>query len=76
VPLDSGVAGNVAFVSDITNESVGAIEATLRDVDRALDQLRDGRYGECDVCGAPIDEVLLVADPLRATCTAHPTLRD
>jgi RNA polymerase-binding transcription factor DksA len=61
-------------VSDFDNESVRAIEGTLNDVDRALERLRNGTYRTCQVCGAPIDESGLVADPLLANCRAHPEL--
>jgi RNA polymerase-binding transcription factor DksA len=61
-------------MSEISSDSVAAIEATLIDVDRALDRLREGTYRECDSCGAQIDETLLMGDPLRTNCAAHPQL--
>jgi len=61
-------------VSDFNNESVRAIEATLNDVDRALERLRSGSYRSCQVCGTSIDEAALVANPLLANCPAHPEL--
>ena len=59
---------------DISNESVAAIEATLNDVDRALERLRLGSYRTCQVCQTPIDDADLVANPLLANCRAHPEL--
>lgn len=59
---------------EFTNESVSAIEATLNDVDRALERLRAGSYRSCQVCGSPIDEAELIANPLLANCPAHPEL--
>jgi RNA polymerase-binding transcription factor DksA len=61
-------------MSDFTNESVSAIEATLNDVDRALERLRSGAYRSCQVCGEPIDAVDLEANPLVTSCRAHPEL--
>jgi RNA polymerase-binding transcription factor DksA len=61
-------------VPDFSNESVAAIEATLNDVDRALERLRLGSYRTCQVCQTPIDEADLVANPLLANCRAHPEL--
>jgi RNA polymerase-binding transcription factor DksA len=61
-------------VSDFTNESVAAIEAILNDVDRALERLRNGTYRSCQVCGSPIGEAELEAEPLLANCPAHPEL--
>ncbi len=61
-------------MSEFSNESVSAIEATLNDVDRALERLRVGTYRSCQVCDTPIDEAQLVANPLLANCPAHPEL--
>lgn len=61
-------------MSDINNESITAIEATLNDVDRALERLRVGTYRSCQVCNAPIGEAELIANPLLANCPAHPEL--
>lgn len=62
-----------ASVSDPTTE-VAALERELEAVDHALSRLRDGSYRACELCGAPIGDELLVADPVRTTCAAHPTL--
>jgi RNA polymerase-binding transcription factor DksA len=61
-------------MSEFTNESVAQIEATLNDVDRALERLRSGTYRTCQVCGSAIDDVDLEANPLVANCSAHPEL--
>jgi RNA polymerase-binding transcription factor DksA len=59
---------------EFANESVSAIESSLNDVDRALERLRNGTYRTCQVCQAPIEESVLVANPLLANCPAHPEL--
>jgi RNA polymerase-binding transcription factor DksA len=56
------------------NESVAAIESVLNAVDHALERLRLGTYRSCQVCGAPISEDALEADPVLAHCPAHPEL--
>jgi len=61
-------------VPEIDNESVLAIEATLNEVDRALERLRQGSYRTCQVCAAAIDDAALVASPLLSHCAAHPEL--
>jgi RNA polymerase-binding transcription factor DksA len=61
-------------VSEFNNESVGAIEVTLNDVDRALERLRVGTYRVCQVCNTSIAEVDLISNPLLANCPAHPEL--
>ena len=61
-------------MTEFNNESVTAIEATLNDVDRALERLRAGTYRTCQVCQTQILEADLVANPLLAHCRAHPEL--
>ncbi|MGZ4427273.1 MAG: TraR/DksA family transcriptional regulator [Nocardioidaceae bacterium] len=41
---------------------------TKADVDRALQKLEQGTYGECDVCGKPIGEGRLEALPWAVRC--------
>jgi RNA polymerase-binding transcription factor DksA len=61
-------------MNEFTNESVAQIEATLNSVDRALERLRAGTYRTCQVCGSAIDDADLEADPVLASCRAHPEL--
>jgi RNA polymerase-binding transcription factor DksA len=61
-------------MSEFTNESVAQIEATLNDVDRALERLRAGTYRSCQVCGSAIEDVDLEANPVVANCSTHPEL--
>jgi RNA polymerase-binding transcription factor DksA len=58
-------------MSDVTNESVVDIEATLNGVDAALERLRLGTYRVCESCGTPIDETELIAQPLITQCQRH-----
>lgn len=59
---------------DLDNDSVANIEATLNQVDRALERLRVGTYRTCQVCGSPLEAAELLASPLVANCDAHPEL--
>jgi DnaK suppressor protein len=56
------------------SEVVAQIEERLRSVEHALERLRQGAYRSCEVCGAPIGDAALEADPVRAHCEAHPPL--
>lgn len=40
----------------------------LEEMDRALARLEEGTYGECERCGAEIDEERLKVMPLAALC--------
>ncbi len=44
------------------------IEGDLAGVERALARLDSGAYFQCEVCGAPLDDALLAADPAGARC--------
>ena len=61
-------------MTEFTNESVNAIEATLGKVERALDRLQSGSYRKCQVCGAEIEASALTENPTVANCAAHPEL--
>ncbi len=61
-------------MSDTTNESVHAIERTLVGVETILSRMSAGTFRSCEVCGADIDDELLVADPMRGSCVEHPPL--
>jgi RNA polymerase-binding transcription factor DksA len=44
------------------------LQARLRKVDEALDQLMAGKYGECRKCGKWIEDTKLDFDPAIAFC--------
>lgn len=46
----------------------------LDGVDRALDRLSEGTYGQCETCGAPVLAADLELDPTRRMCEQHLTL--
>jgi DnaK suppressor protein len=45
--------------------------AVLDGVDRALERLSEGTYGQCETCGTPIAETDLERDPTRRMCEQH-----
>ena len=48
-----------------------ALQNLLREVDAALDRLGDGTFGLCETCHDPIEDELLLADPLVRFCMPH-----
>jgi DnaK suppressor protein len=42
--------------------------AAIEEIDRAVDKIHDGTYGQCDSCGNPIPEERLRALPHAALC--------
>ncbi|MDP3762774.1 MAG: TraR/DksA C4-type zinc finger protein, partial [bacterium] len=47
------------------------LESRLRDINEALERMRQGKYGLCAVGGEPIDEARLCANPAAITCIKH-----
>lgn len=47
------------------------VEAELADVERALQRLDEGTYGNCEACGEPIEEERLEALPAARFCLKH-----
>lgn len=45
-----------------------SLETKLKDVNIALDKIKNGKYGICDNCGKEIDEQRLRACPEARTC--------
>ena len=48
--------------------------AVLDGVDRALERLSEGTYGQCETCGEPVLNADLERDPTRRMCEQHLTL--
>ncbi len=48
-----------------------AAEASLRDVERALERVEKGTYGVCLACGRPIADGRLEAKPEAEYCVEH-----
>lgn len=47
------------------------LEARFIEVETALSKMEDNEYGRCDICGNPIEEARLAANPAAQTCIAH-----
>jgi RNA polymerase-binding transcription factor DksA len=58
-------------VDDVDLGALDALEAEIRDVERALARLDDGTYGTCEVCGDRLAETQLAESPAARFCRAH-----
>ncbi|MDP3975841.1 MAG: TraR/DksA C4-type zinc finger protein [bacterium] len=47
------------------------LEARYQDLKIALDKIKQGAYGLCEVCKKEIDEERLLANPSARTCREH-----
>lgn len=47
------------------------LEERLHNVERALNKIETGAYGQCEVCQAPIEGARLEVNPAARTCKQH-----
>lgn len=55
--------GNTALVQEL--------EGRLKEIDHALKNMHENKYGLCEVCGKHIEEDRLNANPAARTCKEH-----
>jgi DnaK suppressor protein len=61
--------GTTEAVSRLNDVSVvDNLSASVEQVERALERLEDGHYGECEHCGRPIPPARLQARPESTLC--------
>lgn len=65
---DTGDASIATEQSDLRNTQIDRDVAELRDIDTALDRIRDGSYGTCIRCGRDIGDARLRANPSALRC--------
>jgi DnaK suppressor protein len=64
-------SGQVAAEQGEAKELANRLRDQLADVQRALDKLDEGTYGQCEVCGNAIGEARLEAMPATRYCIDH-----
>lgn len=76
-PSEIGMESDLADQADVvmSRENNAAILADLEahydTILAALSRIDKKTYGKCEVCGKPIAEARLEADPAATTCTEH-----
>jgi RNA polymerase-binding transcription factor DksA len=75
-PAPPGIIGALpcTFVEERYESELTRAAAVLDGVDRALEHLSAGTYGQCDTCGAPVLQADLERDPTLCMCEQHLTL--
>lgn len=63
---DENASEVAEYSKDLTLERT--LEASLRDVVKALERIAEGSYGVCKYCGKLIDEKRLTARPTSTSC--------
>lgn len=69
VPDDGDMADRAEDYGE-RSSTLGALELRLNDIDKALSLIKEGKYGNCQVCGKKIEEARLEANPSARTCEA------
>jgi len=74
--LDSDSADENEVADEIEelgeNEAIlDKLASQLRLVEQALEKIKKGTYGKCDICGEEIPEARLNANPASLTCIKH-----
>lgn len=53
------------------NALISELEIQLKDINSALEKIKTGTYGVCEISGHPIEIERLEANPSARTCKAH-----
>ena len=61
----------IAYERSQTGALIRQAERHLVEIDAALERVRAGTYGICEVCGRPIAPGRLEARPTARTCVSH-----
>lgn len=70
VPLHLAELGSESVAHDLNFERLESISREIREIDAALDRVRDGSYGVCEGCGGRIPGERLEAIPYATLCLA------
>ncbi len=68
---DSGDESVADLLADINISIVGRLIQELRDVEAALERIREAAYGVCSVCGDDIPFERLEVAPAASRCLTH-----
>ncbi len=60
-------------ISDYENNAaiLSQLQGRLYSVDLALEKIKTGKYGKCEICQESIEEDRLQANPAARTCKTH-----
>lgn len=68
MPIHMADLGSDNFEQEFTLSLITNEEETLELIERALERVEDGTYGECEDCGCKIPKARLNAIPYAASC--------
>jgi RNA polymerase-binding transcription factor DksA len=68
MPNDMAELGSSNFDQEFTLSLLGNEKDALDQIDAALERIKDGSFGRCEMCNASIPNVRLQAIPYAALC--------
>ena len=68
MPLDMADIGSDNYEQEFTLGLIETEQATLREIDEALERIESRQYGTCLACGRPIAKARLKAKPHATLC--------
>jgi DnaK suppressor protein len=68
MPIHMADIGSENFEQEFALSLMANDESTLEAIEKALERIEDGVYGDCDECGKPIRKTRLNAIPYTALC--------
>ena len=68
MPLDMADVGTDNYEQEFTLELIGTEQATLQEIDEALDRIEKKQYGKCVACSGPIPLARLKVRPHAQYC--------
>jgi len=69
--FEENTAGDAIDEYESHNAIVNTLEPRLRDINLALEKIKKGTYGKCEICGCEIELDRLEANPAASTCKEH-----
>ena len=71
IPEDLNEYGRADITEIVLSELEDIEIEILKEIDKALERMKEGTYGLCEVCGKPIEEKRLEALPWTNLCIEH-----
>ena len=68
---DEDIISDNAEAAEEAIATLALLETRYRNINRALTRVADGTYGNCELCGQPIEADRLEANPAARTCKEH-----
>ena len=73
---DSGDAAHEGSHNELESQLVSLESRELRQIEKAISLIREGRYGTCEICGKQIPVKRLNALPFTMTCVECASLQE